>query len=213
MGRLLKFQFRGFSQKGPPWPQSLCFVEVTPALPGPPPLYSPFPQRLAVVAAVAKGLEVIQHQPQVRTNGYRNPMVGVQMPLPAAAPLPQFLKHVRRWSGAEFAAPEVRYDLRFPPTFRTAPRVALKTEDTKFAVVRIITAHSGIASLLIVLPAGLTFVPRAVRPAIAENATTGCTARTLGCARHGRSASRNVSVPQLRSQQIDPHVHVLVAQL
>ena len=103
--------------------------------PRPPPLYSPFPQRLATVAAVAKGLEIIQHQPQVRTNRYRNPMVGVQMPLPAAAPLPQFLKHVRRWSVAEFAAPEVRYDLRFPPTFRTAPRVALKTEDTKFAVV------------------------------------------------------------------------------
>ena len=109
--------------------------------------------RLPAVAAVAQGLEVFEHQSQVRTHRNGNPVVGMEVSLSTAEPLPQFAKDPLGRRIAQFEATAVRDDLWFPAALDTSPLVSLETQDSQLAMVAIVAAFGWRRSLSFLLSA------------------------------------------------------------
>jgi len=103
------------------------------------------------VAAIAEGLEVFEHQSQVRTHCDRNPVVGMEVSLSTAEPLPQFIQYLLRRGIAQFEPPAVRDDLRFPAALDTPPLVAFETQHSQPTMVTIVAAFDWRRSLSFLL--------------------------------------------------------------
>ena len=109
--------------------------------------------RLPAVAAIAEGLEVFEHQPEVRTHCDRNPVVGMKVSLSSAEPLPKFVEHPLGRRIAQFEATAVRDDLRFPAALDASPLVALEAQHSQPAMVAVVAAFNWRRSLSFLLSA------------------------------------------------------------
>ena len=136
--------------------------------------------RLPAVAAVAEGLEVFEHQSQVRTHCDRNPVVGMEVSLSTAEPLPQFAKDPLGRRIAQFEATAVRDDLRFPAALDASPLVSLEAQHSQPAMVAIVAAFGWRRSLSFLLPP----MRKAIRCFVHQYSAARPLAGPFGCAGH-----------------------------
>ena len=188
--QLVKFQFRGFSQKGPRWYRAGICRDLT----RPPPTRCCLQPRLPVMASVAPGSQVVQLQPEVWPNGNRNLVVGVEVSLSPLQPLPQFVQDLPNRRVAQLEASAVRHGLRFPPAIHTSPLVSLEAKDPELSVVGVIATRCRRSALFIPLPPCLPSVVRAVRLPIAKCLAPRRLARLSGRTGHQPSPSRPARV-------------------
>jgi hypothetical protein len=137
----------------------LGFIEIETALP---PDRCCFQSRLPVMASVAKGLQVAEHEPEVWPDRNRNLMVGVQMAFTTLQPLPQFVQHLLDGRVAQFEASRVRDHIRLPTAIDASPLVSLEAEEPKPAMVGIVPTSRRRPALLIVLSPGLPKMNRTI---------------------------------------------------
>ena len=188
--QLVKFQFRGFSQKGPRWYPAGIGRDLT----RPPPTRCCLQPSLPVVASVAPGSQVVQLQPQVWPNRNRKLMVGVQVSLATLQPLPQFVQHFLNGRVAQLEASAVCHGLWLPPAIHTSPLVSLEAKDPEPSMVCVVSTGGRRSSLFIPLPPRLPSVVRAVRLPIAEKLAPRRLARLFWRTRHQPSLSHSARV-------------------
>jgi hypothetical protein len=128
------------------------------------------------VARIASGPKVVEIQPKVLPDRYRDLMVGVQVTLALAETLSQLSQHLFNGRRAQFELPEVRHQVRLPPAVNAPPLIANEAKNPKAPMLGVVTAGCRSATLFIFLAGYGSLMFRAVS-ALAERFASGLATR------------------------------------
>jgi hypothetical protein len=130
------------------------------------------------MAGITSCPKVVEVEPKVRSHGYRDLMVGVQVTLALAETLSQLGQHLFYGRRTQFELPEVCHYVGLPSAVHASPLVPDEAVNTQSAMGGVITAAASSASTRIALLVHSCLMQGAIAPPDAYSAAAGLRA---GC--------------------------------